>query len=153
MQADDGLAADTALDTGGCTGKLDSSGSSCMSGISSMIDSQGSCLSRIEIHDFLDESSGSAADGESTGGSGDNGGSGTGGRGELGVGEGHYGSTAGVREDGNSKGVWNGTLNTEDISFLAESRELREAMLAVGDLHLGGLVALPPEKFEVSSRG
>lgn len=126
----------------GGLGRPESSGNgSSLSGCSSLSDnSRGTNESRIEVHDFLEEStSGSGGDDEGSGGNLGGGPSeGRGGGKAEGDGDGDGG---GVLGGGNEcdlpKGSQMGTLDAEDIAFLEECRELRETMLGVQDLHFG----------------
>lgn len=110
------------LDSSGGCGRVDSSAEgSPLSAFSSMSESQGSNTSRIDVHDFLEESSGSGGDDE----------------GEE-EGEGRVDGIAGDEKEGLvSKGQQMGLLDAEDIAFLMGRRELQDAMLRVEDLHFG----------------
>lgn len=124
----------------GGLGRLESSGNgSSLSGYSSLSEnSRGTNESRIEVHDFLEEStSGSGGDDEGSGGNLGDGPSEGRGEGKAGG----DGESGGVLGGGNEcdlpKGSQMGTLDAEDIAFLEECRELRETMLGVQDLHFG----------------
>ncbi len=98
---------------------------SSFSGFSSISEIDGS-KSSMEVHDFLEESAGSANEGEdgrSSRGEPENGG------GDLG---GVDGGRAGCGGDGSAGG---NDLDAQDIRFLVEGKKLRDVLLAVEDLH------------------
>lgn len=85
---------------------------------SSMTESESTAGSRCQVHDFLQESSGGSGSGKGSGSHGSGSGSDGGGLSQK----------ARMQMD---------MLDAEDINFLRETRELREAMLGVEDLHFG----------------
>lgn len=109
---------------------LDSStNSSSFSGFSSMSDTIGS---NIEVHNFLEESAGSAYEdgGESSRDGTDSGRA----KGERGRRDGS-GGVGSVDDRRNSDDAGKKDLCAQDIRFLLEGKKLRDALLAVEDLH------------------
>lgn len=153
---------------GGGFGRLDSSvNDSSLSGSSSMSDPTGNGETRIEVHDFLEEFS-DAGEVESSAGEADSsiclgtfvddrrGGTGCidGGQNNVGIedsGEEKMNSSCADMDVGsgngdsaresNSIGPQMGVLDADEIAFLVNNQDLREAMFSVEDLHFGGLAS------------
>lgn len=97
--------------------------------------------SEIIVCDFLEASDGSAAGGGPKSGSGNDGCRQLGGGGGVGDAARRYLNSESDDSDPSDgdipRGLHNMGMDEQDIAFLAESRELRDAMLGVEDLHFG----------------
>ena len=107
----------------------------------SFSDSEEGSSSEIDVCDFLEASSSSVAGGGPNSGSGDGSYGQHGGDGVVGDMARRYLNSEGDDCDRSDGGIPQGLqymgIDEQDIAFLAESRELREAMLGVEDLHFG----------------
>lgn len=117
----------------------DSTNSSIFSGFSSIPGSQESNCSRMEVHDFLEESDDlddDNADRRDVGEIVSESDVCSVKRGEL-IKSKTNADGSGAKYDFTPRGVESGFLDEEKIAFLEHSRKLREAMLRVEDLHFG----------------
>lgn len=107
----------------------------------SFSDSEEGSSSEVEVCDFLEESGSLAASGGLMSGSGGDGCGQYGGGGAVGEMAKRFLNSESDDCDSsggeNPGGLHNMGMDQRDIAFLAESRELREAMLGVEDLHFG----------------
>lgn len=104
----------------------------------SFSDSEEGSSSEIEVCDFLEASGSSVAGGGPKSGSGDGGYGQHGGGGAVGdMARCYFNSEGDDCDRSDGQGLQNMGIDEQDIAFLVENRELREAMLGVEDLHFG----------------